>query len=346
MSQAGSCPGQTPRKQTDTTREEAMAAEQAAPLQVPAREIPVPAHVSPEAQLRLAMPRPQGAGYPALDDAEGWKRHIASADAMILQMFCDRTPFEGDIRPLAEGAARGFEIVPAGLDAADRRVYLDIHGGALIMGAGEVCKAMALSTARRVGARVVAVDYRMPPEHPFPAGLDDCLAFYRMLLRDHAPQEIIVGGASAGGNLAAATILRARDEGLPLPSAVVLISPEIDLTESGDSFHTNAGIDGMGSLMPANLLYAGGRDLADPYLSPLFGDFAKGFPPTLLTAGTRDLFLSNAVRMHRKLRAAGVPAELHVLEAAAHGAFGGTAPEEAELDRDVRLFCDRQWAAT
>jgi acetyl esterase/lipase len=321
-----------------------MADERSAPLQVPAREIPVPAHLSSGAQARLAMPRPEGAGYPSLDDVQGWKRHIAGTDAMILQMFCARTPFEGEVRQLAEGGARGFELVPAGVDPADGRVYLDIHGGALIMGGGEVCKAMAMSTARMVGARVVAVDYRMPPEHPFPAGLDDCVAFYRRLLRDHDPKQIIVGGASAGGNLAAATILRARDEGLPLPAAAVLLSPEVDLTESGDTFQTNAGIDGMGSLMQANLLYANGRDLADPYLSPLFGDFAKGFPPTLLTAGTRDVFLSNAVRMHRKLRAVGVPAELHVLEAAAHGAFGGATPEEAELDVDVRLFCDRHWA--
>jgi acetyl esterase/lipase len=121
------------------------------------------------------------------------------------------------------------------------------------------------------------------------------------------------------------------------------LSPEIDLTESGDSFYTNAGIDGMGSLMQANLLYAGTHDLAQPYISPLFGDFSKGFPPTLLTAGTRDLFLSNATRMHRALRAVGIPAELHLLEAAAHGAFGGNAPEEAELDREMLEFCNKRW---
>jgi acetyl esterase/lipase len=314
-------------------------------LQVPAREIPIPSHLSPEAQARLSMPRPEGAGYPALDDAEAWRRYVAAGDAMILQVFLAGRP-TGDfaVREIQEGAARGFEITPAGgVDPADRRVYLDVHGGALIMGSGEVCKTMALDTARTVGARVVAVDYRMPPDHPFPTGLDDCVAFYRRLLREHDPAEIIVGGASAGGNLAAATILRVRDEGLPLPAAVVLLSPEVDLTESGDTFRTNAGIDGMGSLMQANLLYAAGRKLIEPYVSPLFGDFAAGFPPTLLTAGTRDVFLSNAVRLHRKLRAAGVPAELHVLEAAAHGAFGGTSREEAELDKDIRQFCDRAW---
>jgi acetyl esterase/lipase len=292
------------------------------------------------------MPRQAGAGYPALDDAEGWRNYIAASDAMIMQVYMPRRPeVDCEIKEIREGEARGFDIVPAGFDPADRRVYLDIHGGALIMGAGEVCKTMALSTVARLGARVVAVDYRMPPDHPFPAGLDDCLAFYRMLLRDHDPSQIIVGGGSAGGNLAAATVLRARDEGLPLPAAVVLVSPEADLTESGDTFFTNAGIDGMGSLMQANLLYAAGHDLTDPYVSPLFGDFTKGFAPTLLTAGTRDVFLSNAVRLHRKLRAAGVPAELHVLEAAAHGSFGGTTPEEAELDTEMRLFCEKAWPA-
>lgn len=97
--------------------------------------------------------------------------------------------------------------------------------------------------------------------------------------------------------------------------------------------------------MPANLLYANGHDLTDPYLSPLFGDFSAGFPPTLLASGTRDLFLSNAVRMHRALRTAGVPADLHVLEAAPHGLLQGT-PEDAELLREVRAFIDAQCPPT
>ena len=152
-----------------------------------------------------------------------------------------------------------------------------------------------------------------------------------------------VGGLSAGANLSAALLLRARDEGLPMPAAAVLLSPETDLTESGDSFFTNAGVDGMASHMQPNLLYAAGRDLTDPYISPHFGTYTADFPPTLLTAGTRDAFLSNAVRLHRKLRKAGVHAELHLLEAAPHGAFGNRTPEEAELDAEVRGFCERWW---
>jgi len=315
-------------------------------LQVPVREIPVPGHLSPHAQGWLGMAAHPRAAYPSLDNIAGWKQFIAASDAMIAQGYAAmKPPFKGEIRDVTEGGARGFEIVPEGLDAADRRVFLDIHGGALIMGGGELCAVMGASTATKLGVRVFAPDYRMPPDHPYPAPLDDCLAFYRMLLRDREPADVIVGGASAGSNLAAATILRARDEGLPLPAAAVLISPEVDLTEMGDSFHTNAGIDAMGSLMDVNLLYAAGYRLDDPYLSPLFADFARGFAPTLITAGTRDLFLSNAVRLHRKLRAANVPAELHLLEAAPHGGFGDVSPEEAELDTDIRLFCQRHWRA-
>ena len=142
-------------------------------------------------------------------------------------------------------------------------------------------------------------------------------------------------------------MLRARDEGLPLPTGLVLLTPELDLTESGDSFQTNLGVDATlnGSLMGANLLYAGGRDLEDPYVSPLFGDFTEGISPTILTAGTRDLFLSNAVRMHRALRTAGIEAYLHIKEAASHSAFFGTAPEDEEIDEEVRIFAQRRWGA-
>jgi epsilon-lactone hydrolase len=314
-------------------------------LRVPERAIPIPAHLSTEAHACLAMPRADPAVYPALDDTEGWKRHIAAMDAMIMEVYFGTRPlFDGVIRERRDGGVLSYDILPSGVSADDRRIYLDIHGGALIMCGGEVCKAFAAVTASRLGARLVAVDYRMPPDHPYPASLDDCLAVYRALLAERRPKEIIVGGMSAGGNLAAAMLLRARDEGLPLPAAAVLLSPELDLTESGDSFHTNAGIDAMGSLMQANRLYAGSANLTDPYLSPLFGDFAKGFPPTLLSSGTRDAFLSNTVRMHRALRDADITAALHILEAAPHGGFAGSSPEEASLDRDIRSFCEASWA--
>jgi acetyl esterase/lipase len=153
-----------------------------------------------------------------------------------------------------------------------------------------------------------------------------------------APEKIVVGGASAGGNLAAALMLKARAEGLPMPACLLLITPEVDLTESGDTFDTNEGVDYVlvNRLSDSIALYANGHDLTDPLLSPLFGDVSQ-FPPTFLQAGTRDLFLSNTVRLHRKLRAANVDAELHVWEAMPHGGFFG-APEDAEVGIEVRKF--------
>ena len=203
---------------------------------------------------------------------------------------------------------------------------------------------MAKITAAMMGATTWSVDYRMPPDYPYPAPLDDCITAYRALLRLTSAENIILGRASAGGNFAAATVLRSRDEGLPLPAALVLMTPEIDLTESGDTFNTLLGIDTALTtrLMPANLLYAGGADLRDPYLSPLFGDFEKGFPPTFLQSGTRDLFLSNTVLMHRALRRAGIPADLHVFDAATHVMFMA-GPEADDRTREVREFIDKHW---
>lgn len=311
------------------------------PLQVPARSIPVPRSVSPEAAAVLSAGQFAGGESPALDDPDAWRALADATNPMLAQMFeAQAADFRCAVEDVEVGSCGVFVITPDDLDpGAERFVYLDVHGGALHLGGGKACRAMGLVTASQVGLRTWSVDYRMPPDHPYPAALDDCIAAYRALLEQHRPEEIVIGGKSAGGNIAAATILRARDEGLPLPAAAVLITPEVDLTESGDSFHTNLGIDAvlLKSLMPANLLYADGHDLAHPYLSPLFGDFTKGFPPTFLQAGTRDLFLSNTVRMHRALRAAGVETELHVFEAMPHGGFFG-APEDAELDAEVRRF--------
>ena len=315
-------------------------------LHLPARDIPVPTSVSAEAQAVLAMPPMDAVEYPELDDIDGWRKMIAAYDETVSAILGDRTADAAvAIEERTVGGVRVYDITPDGLDDDDERVYLDIHGGAFIHGAGDSCRAMGIGTATRVNARVWAVDYRMPPDHPFPTPLDDCLAAYRALVQQRRPEQIIVGGASAGGNLAAALTLRARDEGLPMPAAVVLYTPGVDLTESGDSCQTNLGLDPLltGSGGAAFRLYAAGHDLTSPYVSPLFGDFTKGFPPTILTTGTRDLLLSDTVRMHRALRAAGIAADLHVEEAAGHGGFFGTAPEDHEITSEVRRFVDAHW---
>jgi epsilon-lactone hydrolase len=301
---------------------------------------PVPTSVSEAAQAFLATSPPARRETPALDDTEGWLEHGKLGDEYLVERLggielpvqCEDTEIAG----VHTYVIRGNDVA----DDLSTPIYLDIHGGALIVGSGEVCRLMCSSAAPSTGMIHWAVDYRMPPLHPYPASLDDCMAVYRALLQARDPQDIFVGGGSAGGNLAAALTVRATDEGLPMPAGLVLISPEVDLTESGDSFTTNLGIDNvLGPLMETNLLYANGHDLAHPYLSPLFAD-VTGFPPTFLQAGTRDLFLSNTVRMHRKLRDAGVDAELHVWEGMPHGGFGG-APEDIEVRIELRRFLDR-----
>jgi acetyl esterase/lipase len=319
-------------------------------LHVPARDIPVPTSVSPEAQAVMALGRlgPPSSDWPALDDVSGWKAFIAEREAMVTTMIGDAgSNIAADVEEVDLGGFLVYVIRPEGVALEDRRVYLDIHGGAWIQGGGPICRSRAVGTAASMAATVWAVDYRMPPDYPYPTPLDDCVVAYQALLGERRPEEIIIGGGSAGGNLAAALILRARDGGLPLPAAVVLGTGAFDLTHSGDSWQTNLGLDNIltGSALPAVLLYANGHDLREPYLSPLFADLSN-FPPTILTTGTRDLLLSDNVRFHRALRAAGVDAELHVWEAASHGGFLGRAPEDAERNEEIRRFMNRLWAAT
>jgi acetyl esterase/lipase len=321
-------------------------------LHLPARDIPIPSSISAEAQAILAMgPLVPDSKYPPLDDHDGWRAMIAERESMVLQMLAAADGRTAGAERLATqvdeidlGGFPVYVVLPTGVSPDDRRVYLDIHGGGWIQGGGEVCRSTALRTAPIYGAPVWAVDYRMPPDHPYPVPLDDCLAAYRALLARRDPGEIIVGGVSAGGNLAAALILRARDEGLPLPAAVVLNTPATDLTGAGDTWQTNLGLDPLltGDTQPAMLLYAAGHDLRDPYISPLFGDL-RGFPPTILRSGTRDRLLSDTVRMHRALRAAGAPADLHVQEAAGHGGFLGQAPEDREFFQEIRRFLSEHW---
>lgn len=326
-------------------------------LHVSARDVPVPTSVSAEARAFLAagMMHPF-ADWPPDDDLDAWAALVAEQQKMA--PTAEACEFLGalmaggtdpgvhvDTEVLDMDGVRVFVATPEGTARDDRRTYLSIHGGNFTMGGGDVCRANAAATAASLRVRVWGIDYRMPPHHPHPAPLDDCVSVYRSALRDRSAREIAIGGTSAGGNLTATLILRARDEGMPLPAAAVLCTPAIDFTAAGDTLRTNAGVDTTlsGDLAPLYRFYAGSHDPRDPYLSPLFADLAKGFPPTVLFSGTRDVLLSDTVRMHRALRGAEVPAELHVFEAAPHAMFFGTAPEDRERFREIRHFLDRHW---
>ncbi len=316
------------------------------PVVLPARTIEPPATISSEARAALALAAGTPAtAYPAPDDLEGWRRATEASEALwdpVVAQVLAECRCHVDTRSLAGVTA--YLCSPDAAGAATGPTYLYIHGGAFVFGAGRFAMAFGAKAADELALMTVSVDYRTPPIHPFPAALEDCFAVYQELLNGARGRPLVIGGSSAGGNLAAAVTLLIRERGLPPPAAVVLLTPEVDLTESGDTFRTNALLDvNLKAGVPeCNALYAAGRDLRDPYVSPLFADFARGFPPTLIQSGTRDLFLSNSVLMHRKLRRAGIEAELHVWEAMPHGGFGfGAAPENKEISQEVRRFIAR-----
>ena len=319
-------------------------------LQLPAQTIPVPKSISAQGQAYLAAAAKrlsaQRAPGPVNEGAPGLQEQVAAA-VQFLRPLAAR--FEGSVNTIElPGGAKLYRMTPQGRSGRLSEVaYMDIHGGGFTGGGGEMCELLAKIRASEYCAEVYEVDYRLAPEHPFPAGLDDCLAAYKEILKHYEAGNLVLGGSSAGGNLAAALLLCARDAQLPLPAAVLLQTPALDLTLSGDSHQTNRLLDvnlygGGGGRGP--LAYTAGADATHPYVSPLFGDFTGGWPPTLLTTGTRDLLLSDTVRMHRALRRAGVRAELHVAEASPHGGFmGANAPEDAEVMAECRQFIYSAW---
>jgi epsilon-lactone hydrolase len=176
------------------------------------------------------------------------------------------------------------------------------------------------------------------------------MAVWKEVVKTNDPKKMAIFGTSTGGGMTLAMVLRARAEGLPSPAATAPGTPWSDMTKTGDTFFTNEKVDNIlvsndGWLGDAAKLYANGHDLRDPQLSPVYGDFS-GFPPTILTSGTRDLFLSNTVRVHRKLRQAGGVADLHVFEGQSHAQYAGDpdAPETREHFGELTAFFDKYLA--
>ncbi|MDT0634610.1 alpha/beta hydrolase [Spectribacter hydrogenoxidans] len=206
-------------------------------------------------------------------------------------------------------------------DCTSGRVLLYFHGGAFVARSPDLYAAMVAPWCRALNARALMVDYRLAPEHPYPAGIDDCHRAYRWLLdQDIAPENIVIAGDSAGGNLALAILLRAKNEGAPLPSCAVLLSPFLDLTLSGDSMLANARRDPLFTLafgVGIRRFYAEPFELLNPEVSPLFGDFA-GLPPMLIQVGSSEVLLDDATRAAAQARANGVDVELEIWERQPH----------------------------
>jgi monoterpene epsilon-lactone hydrolase len=197
--------------------------------------------------------------------------------------------------------------------AAANRVILYLHGGGYVTGSIATHRAMVARIARAAQARALLIDYRLAPEHPFPAALEDAVAAYRWLVgRGYQPGKIVIAGDSAGGGLALATLLKLRDMGVPLPAAGVGISPWTDLEGTGESVTSKAAIDPMVSqenLASSAKMYFADHDPKDPLISQIHADF-RAIPPLLIQVGESEILLDDATRVAARARAAGVIVEL------------------------------------
>jgi monoterpene epsilon-lactone hydrolase len=318
---------------------------------VPERTLPVPPTVSPELAAIIARP-PDPAFNVVPPSIAAWKERIARSAAIVAaQLPALRSELGVESEPDTIAGVKVFRLTPRTVPQENQsRILLHFHGGTRVLFPGESGTREGILMAGLAGFRVISVDYRMPPDHPFPATLDDAVAVYGALLKDFPAGNIGVFGMSAGGSLTITTLLRAKQLGLPMPGAIAPGTPTVDLTKTGDTLFTNAMVDNVlgtwdGYVEATTLLYANGREVTDPLISPIYGD-VSGFPPALLTSGTRDLYLSHTVRMHRKLRAAGVEAVLQLWEGQSHAQYlaGPGVPETREYHAEAAAFLDRHLA--
>ena len=286
----------------------------------------IPDTISKEAQdyLRQFTADPAtGPGLPAPTDAEGWKR--------------TREGFETWAGPIGEAAVKRFEpkiderslggvpvldIKPKGY-APNRKVLVYTHGGAYVLFSARSSLSNSALVADTTGLRVISVDYTLAPGAKWPKITDQVVAVVEALRKEgHDLKNIAIYGDSAGGGLAAATALKMRDKGLGMPAALVLMSPWADLSHGGDSAATLRAAEPYYTyekqLKPAADAYADPKDQKNPYVSPVYADFSKGFPPTLIQGGTKELLLSDFVRLYQAIDGAGSAAKLDLYDGMPH----------------------------
>src|SRR5712692_2660811 len=262
----------------------------------------------------------------------------------LLKELLSAQPLPADVTVTAAalGGVPTAEITIDGIEP--RHVVLYFHGGVYVMGDAFLAADLASQVGRRTRAKVISVDYRLTPEHPFPAAVDDALAAYAALLHNGiAPADIAFAGESAGGGLAVATLVNARDHGLPLPAAAYVMSPYADLTLAGATMETKRAADPL--LSPEALRarvgdYTAGQDAALGLISPLFAD-VSGLPPLIIQAGTHEVLLDDAIRLARQAATADVEVTLDITPRVPH-VFQGYYPildeGAAALDRAGQLL--------
>jgi epsilon-lactone hydrolase len=233
--------------------------------------------------------------FPADSDVDEQRR--------LLRALLSAQPLPADVIVTSAelGGVPTAEITVDGVEP--RHIVLYFHGGVYVMGDAALAADLASQVGRRMQAKVISVDYRLAPEHPYPAAVDDALAAYQALLVDGvAPSDIVFAGESAGGGLAVATLVNARDRGLPLPAAAFVMSPYADLTLSGTTMETRREVDPLLSreALEARVPdYTSGHDAALGLISPVFADLS-GLPPLIIQAGTHEVLLDDAVRLAQR----------------------------------------------
>lgn len=300
-------------------------------LKLAERELPVSSHASEAIKdIIETMPAPDLEALknsPAPQTPEEWKGFVAKFDSKGIQQGISlaetlNVHYE---RSVVNGVDV-YHITPSDIAPKYKNnLFVHIHGGAWLYGGNESSLRESVRIAHQLKIPVVSIDYRKAPDHPAPAAVNDVVAVWSHLITERPADSMMIGGTSAGGNISTASVLRFRDLGLPLPAAVFIGTPAAVLTNTTDSRIINEGIDiGLGTwdgLIQATAdQYLDGQDPEDPYISPLYGDF-DGFPPSILVTGTRDLLLSDTVLLHRAIRDAGSPADLHVYEGHSHGFY-------------------------
>ena len=268
---------------------------------------------------------------------------LRKAFATMMAAFPD--PAGVGLSPTTLGGRPALEITPDG--GATTGTILYFHGGSWVVGSPDTARHLTAALVRRTGARGISVDYRLAPEHPFPAAIEDGVAAYRDLLGQGVPPEqIVLAGDSAGGGLTIVTLLAARDAGLPQPAAAVTFSPGLDTTRSGQSMRTKEGIDPMLTremVERTGRHHLGGQDPHQPLASPAVYADPRGLPPLLIQVGTHEILLDDSVRFAARAAAADVDVILDVTAGVPHvfQSYAGQLDEaDAALDRAARFILD------
>ena len=300
--------------------------------------------VSPQLAQALAKPASGWDRHPqTMADWEAMEQGFYQAGVKLSQEVIDR--YNLTVTEETVAGVPCFRIVPPNQpeDKKDK-VLLYFHGGGYVFNHGRAGLKEGALVSAIGGYTVLAVDYRLAPQHPFPAAIDDAFAVYQELLKTVPATKIGVFGTSTGGGMSLILPLMCQDRGVAQPAAVFAGTPWSEVDQIGDTYFSNEGDDQIlvsyqGWLTDATRVYAGGHDLKDPYLSPIYGDYSN-FPPLLLVSGTRDLFLSNTVRVQEKMLKAERPVELIVYEGQSHAQYYmyPDAPETTQHNLNVKRF--------